>query len=105
MEAELGIIIDKECKNVSMQDAHKYIGGYSFMCDFTDTRVMWYRQNGYSLTCAKSLDNYTPVGRFIEKSEIPDVNNVNLSCQVYGPDKKETDRKMYRTSGMRGAIE
>ena len=92
VESELGIIIGKSGKDIGIQDADDFIGGYNFMCDFTDTRAVWYRQNGYSFTCAKSLDNYTPVGRFIEKSEIPDYNNLDISCQAYdGKGEKTVD--------------
>jgi acylpyruvate hydrolase len=89
IEAELGVIIGKTGKNISLADAPSYIGGYNLSVDFTDRRVAWYRQNGYGLTCAKSLDHYTPVGKFIEKSQILDYNNVDLSCKVFKDSFKE----------------
>ena len=88
VEAELGLIIGKTGKDIALKDAMDYIGGYNLSVDFTDTRVMWYRQNGYSLTCAKSLDNYTPVGKFIDKGMISNIHNVDLSCKV--TEKNET---------------
>jgi acylpyruvate hydrolase len=89
IEAELGVIIGKTGKNISLADAPSYIGGYNLSIDFTDMRIIWYRQNGYGLTCAKSLGHYNPVGKFIEKLQILNYNNLVLSFEIYKDSSKE----------------
>jgi len=91
VEAELGLVIGKTGKDIPLKNAMDYIGGYNLSVDFTDTRAMWYRQNGYSFTCAKSLDNYTPMGIFIDRSKIPDVFNVDLSCKATSNNETTVD--------------
>lgn len=42
------------------------------------------RKAGLSFCIGKSRDNYLPISDFIETSEIPDPNNVDLHLQVNG---------------------
>lgn len=61
-EAELGIIIGKEGKNIKPEDAEKYIFGYTIINDVTardiqKKHIQWFR--------GKSLDGTCPIGPWI----------------------------------------
>lgn len=83
VESELAIIIGKEGKNISLENANDFIGGYALACDFTSTRVMWYRQNGYDFIGAKCMDGFTPIGDFIDRETLGDYNDIDLTCEVF----------------------
>ncbi len=61
-EAELGVIIGKECKNVSESDAEKYIFGYTCVNDVT-ARDLQKKDGQWSR--AKGFDTFCPVGPHI----------------------------------------
>lgn len=62
-EGELAIVIGKKCKNVSEEEATKYILGYSCFNDVTE-RVIQKKDGQYSR--AKGFDTFAPYGPWIE---------------------------------------
>ena len=78
-EAELAVIIDSVCKNVSENRAFEYIKGYSCLNDVTARDLQ--KIDG-QWTRAKSFDTFCPVGPDIVK--IDDPNNLNIQCRLNG---------------------
>ncbi len=72
-EGELAIVIGKTCKNVSEQDAYKYILGYSCFNDVTE-RIIQKKDGQYSR--AKGFDTFAPYGPYIETSLDPSGLNI-----------------------------
>ncbi|MGL4791684.1 MAG: fumarylacetoacetate hydrolase family protein [Anaerotignaceae bacterium] len=58
-EAELGVIIGKDAKNVSAEDAFKYIFGYTIINDITARELQTKHKQWYF---GKGLDDFTPMG-------------------------------------------
>ena len=81
-EVELGVIMGRTTRKVSKENALDYIFGYTVVNDvsardlqFSDKQ--WVR--------GKSLDTFCPVGPcIITADEIPDPQNLRLSCTVNG---------------------
>lgn len=61
-EAELAIIIGKQCKNVKKQDVFDYIFGYSISNDVTARDL---QKNHVQFTFGKGLDGFAVVGPWI----------------------------------------
>ncbi|XP_031636832.1 acylpyruvase FAHD1, mitochondrial [Contarinia nasturtii] len=84
-EVELGVIIGKKCKDVSVEEAHQYIGGYclgldlSAFCELNEAR-----KNGFPWSMGKGFDTANPVSRFIALNEVKDLHNLDLYLNVNG---------------------
>jgi 2-keto-4-pentenoate hydratase/2-oxohepta-3-ene-1,7-dioic acid hydratase in catechol pathway len=75
-EAELGVIIGTEAKNVSEKDARRYILGYT--C-FNDVTARDLQGKDKQFTRSKSFDTFAPMGPWIETELDP----CNLTVQSY----------------------
>jgi 2-keto-4-pentenoate hydratase/2-oxohepta-3-ene-1,7-dioic acid hydratase in catechol pathway len=78
-EAELALVIKKEAKNVSVDDAAKYILGYTCLNDITARDVQ--KKDG-QWTRAKSFDTFCPVGPWVETAFDPSKSTV--ICRLNG---------------------
>ena len=77
-EAELGVIIGKAARNVSVRDALDYVWGYTVVNDIT-ARDIQFREAQWSR--CKSFDGFTPVGPVVVTAdEIPDPQSLWLTC-------------------------
>jgi 2-keto-4-pentenoate hydratase/2-oxohepta-3-ene-1,7-dioic acid hydratase in catechol pathway len=81
-EVELAVVIGKEGKNISREDAFNYVFGYTIINDISARDLQfadgqWVR--------GKSLDTFCPMGPVIVTShEIKDPQNLKLACEVNG---------------------
>lgn len=57
-EVELAVIIKKEAKNISLENAKEYIGGYTIANDITIENIM---DRDHHLARAKSADGFCPI--------------------------------------------
>ncbi|HEX6922796.1 MAG TPA: fumarylacetoacetate hydrolase family protein [Bacillales bacterium] len=82
-EAELGIIIGKECKDVSEEDAKSVIAGYTTIIDMTAEDIL--RKNPRYLTRAKSFDTFFSFGpHLVTPDEVVEVHDLNVSTVING---------------------
>jgi|TARA_B110000438_G_scaffold370_1_gene409 2-keto-4-pentenoate hydratase/2-oxohepta-3-ene-1,7-dioic acid hydratase in catechol pathway len=82
-EVELGIIIGKNLKNISEEEAEDYILGYCLVNDISERE--WQIEKMGQWVKGKSHDTFGPIGPYlVTKDEISDVNNLNLSLDVNG---------------------
>ena len=82
-EAELGVIISKKGSNISESEAMEYVGGYTIVLDMTARD--WQQEaisKGLPWSMAKGFDTACPVGDFIPKEQVKDVNNLSIWCKV-----------------------
>lgn len=88
-EVELGVIIGKECSNISEDEVLDHIGGYCLTLDMTamDT-IKRSREKGLPWLNGKSWDTFTPVSDFITKDSITDPHNVSLWLSLDGDVKQ-----------------
>src|SRR5690606_19904559 len=77
-EAELGIIIGKECKNVSPEEVPNVIAGFTTILDMTAEDIL--EKNPRYLTRAKSFDTFFSFGpQLITVEEVEDVLQLHVS--------------------------
>lgn len=91
-ECELVVVIGKEAKNVSKEDAMDYVGGYTVGNDYAirDYLENYYRPN----LRVKSRDTCTPIGPYIiDAKDIKDPHNLMLRTYINGELKQEGNTK------------
>ena len=82
-EVELGIVIGKETKNISEQEAENHIFGYCLVNDVSERE--WQIEKLGQWIKGKSHDTFGPIGPYlVTTDEIADVNNLKLSLDVNG---------------------
>tara|TARA_B100001769_G_scaffold266539_1_gene252940 strand:- start:102 stop:956 length:855 start_codon:yes stop_codon:yes gene_type:complete len=82
-EVELGLVIGKDIKNISEEEAKDSILGYCIVNDVSERE--WQIEKMGQWVKGKSHDTFGPVGPYlVTKEEISDVNNLDLSLDVNG---------------------
>jgi len=81
-EAELGVVVGKRAKNVSLKDALSYVFGYTVLNDVSARDLQFGDQQWVR---GKSLDTFCPMGPYVVTAdEIPDPQNLEIGCSVNG---------------------
>lgn len=92
-EVELGVVIGREAKNVSVQEARDHVFGY-LVCN--DISARDWQMHSPTFTIGKSFDTHGPIGPWIVTAdEIPDPHALRLRCYVNGELRQDGD-----TSGL-----
>jgi 2-keto-4-pentenoate hydratase/2-oxohepta-3-ene-1,7-dioic acid hydratase in catechol pathway len=82
-EGEVAIVIDRELKNASVEEAAAAIGGYSAFNDVSGRRAQLetpLRQ----FTLGKSFDTFTPMGPFVQNADGVDLERIAIETRVSG---------------------
>jgi 2-keto-4-pentenoate hydratase/2-oxohepta-3-ene-1,7-dioic acid hydratase in catechol pathway len=88
-EAELGLIIGKEAKDISEEEAPSVVAGFTTVLDMTAEDIL--RRNPRYLTRAKSFDTFFSFGpELVTTDEISDVEGLEVSTFL--------DGEVYRTN-------
>ncbi|MGZ7209025.1 MAG: fumarylacetoacetate hydrolase family protein, partial [Methanobacterium sp.] len=87
-EAEIGIVISKEARNVKSGNAEEFIGGYTA---FNDVTARDLQQKDGQWTRAKSFDTFAPIGPWIETELDP--MNQDISLKLNGEIKQDSNTK------------
>ncbi len=89
-EVELAVIIGKEGKHISMENAWDYVAGYTIMNDVSARDHQFrYDQQWF---VGKSFDTFAPIGPWIvDKYEIIDPNNLDLKTWVNGEIRQKSN--------------
>ena len=80
-EAELAVVIKKQCKRVSAEEALEYVAGYTALNDVS-ARDLQFRSGQW--LSGKSLDTFAPCGPALVINEISDPQSLNISTRVNG---------------------
>lgn len=82
-EAEIGIVIGKECKDVSEEEAPDVIAGFTTIIDMTAEDIL--QKNPRYLTRSKSFDTFFSFGpQLVTPDEVEDVLKLNVSTVING---------------------
>jgi 2-keto-4-pentenoate hydratase/2-oxohepta-3-ene-1,7-dioic acid hydratase in catechol pathway len=82
-EVELGVVIGKEAKYVSKENALDYVAGYCIVNDVSERHFQANLTGQW--TKGKSCDTYGPIGPWlVTRDEIKDPQNLAMSCDVNG---------------------
>ena len=90
-EAELGVIIGKDGKNISEADAMNHIFGYTIINDVTWRDIQ--RRHGGQWDKGKSLDGTCPMGPCIVTADSLEPSNLAIECRVSGVTKQKSNTK------------
>jgi 2-keto-4-pentenoate hydratase/2-oxohepta-3-ene-1,7-dioic acid hydratase in catechol pathway len=81
-EIELALIIGKNCKNISVDDAFDAIFGYMIFNDVSARDIQF---KDKQFTRGKSFDSFAPCGPWITtKDEIKDPQNLKMTTKING---------------------
>ena len=81
-EVELALIIGKNCKNVSVNDAFDSVFGYMIFNDVSARDIQF---KDKQFTRGKSFDSFAPCGPWITtKDEIKDPQNLKMTTKING---------------------
>ena len=87
-EVELALVISKEAKYVSVENALDYVGGYLLHNDYSDREFQLER--GGQWVKGKSADTFAPLGPYlVTPDELEDVNNLDMWLKVNGEFKQQ----------------
>lgn len=82
-EAELGIIIKKECRDIKPEEWLDYVAGFTTILDMTAEDVL--RQNTRYLELSKVFDTFFSFGpQLLTADEIDDISKLRVSTVVNG---------------------
>jgi 2-keto-4-pentenoate hydratase/2-oxohepta-3-ene-1,7-dioic acid hydratase in catechol pathway len=78
-EAELAVIIGRDCKDIDDDDAFQYVLGYACLNDVTARDI---QRRDVQFMRGKSFDTFCPIGPWIETEFDP--TDVRVTCSVNG---------------------
>ena len=82
-EVELGVVIGKETKNVSEEDALDHVAGYFVVNDLSEREYQLERSGQW--VKGKSCDTFGPIGPWmVTRDEVPDPQNLDIWLEVDG---------------------
>lgn len=82
-EVELVLKINKPGKNIDLKFAHKYYDEIGIGIDFTARDVQAKcKEKGLPWEKAKAFDGSAPIGKFIDKKKIKDINNIHFQLKI-----------------------
>jgi 2-keto-4-pentenoate hydratase/2-oxohepta-3-ene-1,7-dioic acid hydratase in catechol pathway len=81
-EAELAVVIGRECSGVRSEDALDYVAGYTCL---NDVSARDFQRGDGQWVRAKSQDTFGPFGPYlVTKDDVPDPQTLNITCSVNG---------------------
>ena len=90
-EVELAVILGKECKNISEDEANDAVFGYMILNDISARDIQF---KDKQFTRAKSFDTFAPCGPWITtKDEIDDPHNLQLLTKINGDTRQDSSTK------------
>lgn len=91
-EVELGVVLGRDVKNVSVEEALDSVFGYTIINDVSARNLQTRHKQWY---VGKSLDGFTPMGPcIVTADEIEDVQNLDISCHVNGQLRQSSNTKL-----------
>ena len=100
-EAELGVILGKDAKGVTKENARDYVFGYTVINDISARNLQTRHKQWY---LGKSLDGFTPMGPcIVTADEIGDEQSLDISSRVNG-ELRQSSNTRYMIQTVAGAI-
>ncbi len=84
-ETEIVVRINKLGKNIAERFAHRYYGEVTVGIDFTARDLQErLRSEGLPWDLCKGFDGSAAIGQFVDKSELPEMQNLNFRLDIDG---------------------
>jgi acylpyruvate hydrolase len=91
-ELELAIIIGRRAKNVSKEDALKYVAGYCIFNDISARDIQAREHSNKVILLGKSFDTSCPLGPWITtRDEVPDPQNLAMQLYLNGELRQDSN--------------
>ncbi len=88
-EIEVVIKINKVGKHIAEQFAHKYYDEIGLGIDFTARDLQTQcKEKGLPWEKAKAFDHSAPIGKFISKSQLGDLTNIDFELKINGTSRQ-----------------
>lgn len=88
-ETEVVIRIERLGKNIAPKFAHKYYSELSLGIDFTARDLQQkLKEKGLPWEKAKGFDGSAPTGKFVDKTKLPEMNNLNFELKINGESRQ-----------------
>lgn len=92
-EAELALVIAKQCKNVPPELARDCILGFTCFNDVSQRNLQTGDRSGWFR--GKSLDTFGPIGpRLVPAKDLPDVQNLRIQCRLNGQTVQDSNTRL-----------
>lgn len=100
-EAELGVVLGRDAKGVTKEEARDYVFGYTIINDISARNLQTRHKQWY---LGKSLDGFTPMGPcIVAADEIGDEQSLDISSRVNG-ELRQSSNTRYMIQTVAGAI-
>lgn len=100
-EVELGVILGRAAKGVTVAEAHDHIFGYTIINDISARNLQTRHKQWY---LGKSLDGFTPMGPcIVTADEVGNEQELDISCTVNG-ELRQSSNTRYMLQTVCGAI-
>lgn len=100
-EAELGVVLGRDAKGVTKDEARDYVFGYTIINDISARNLQTRHKQWY---LGKSLDGFTPMGPcIVTADEIGDEQSLDISSRVNG-ELRQSSNTRYMIQTVAGAI-
>ena len=92
-EIELGIVVGKKGKDISLDKADEYIAGYTIILDMTARDLQAEaRKKGDPWDVCKGFDTFAPIGPgIVPKKYVPDAGRLALELKVNGKPRQKSN--------------
>lgn len=87
-EGEIAVVIDKQCRNITVDEALDYVRGYTIANDF-GLHDLRHLDRG-AMTRVKGQDGFCPIGPYLVDTADLDQNDLTLKTYVNGEVVQET---------------
>ncbi len=82
-EVELGVVINKQAKDISKKDALSIVGGYVVGLDITARDIQSIaKKNGWPWSIAKGFDTFAPISDVVSCTDVTNPNHIDFSLRV-----------------------
>jgi len=93
-EVELGVVINKKCKDIEQKRALDFVLGYCIALDITARDIQdEAKKFGWPWSIAKGFDSFTPISDVILKDKIHNPNELDILLKVNGKLKQNSNTK------------
>lgn len=100
-EVELGVVLGRDAKGVTKEEARDYVFGYTIINDISARNLQTRHKQWY---LGKSLDGFTPMGPcIVTADEIGDEQSLDISSRVNG-ELRQSSNTRYMIQTVAGAI-
>ena len=89
-EGELAVVIGRQCKDITEENALEYVAGYMAFHDVS-ARDLQFRSGQW--LSGKALDSFAPCGPALVIDEISDPQNLNIATRVNGQTLQESNTR------------